>query len=182
MPDEIKDTCRLFMKKPIEVIVDDHSKLVLHGLLQYQCNLTEKQKVDKLMNILKNISYNQVIIFTSPVTNPVGKDKLNSTDRTKHLSKILEEKSFKNIPMYGNLPQEERKKNMDFFKEGTRRILISTDLCSRGLDIPKVNMVINFDMPDSKETYMHRIGRAGRFETKGLAISFVVDNEQKQLI
>lgn len=182
IPETIKDTCRLFLKNPMELIVLDHSQLVLHGLLQYQYNITEKKKIDSLIHLLKNLSYNHVIIFTSAQNGVTQNDKLSSQDRTKFLSKMLSEKHLENIPMYGNLEQTERIKNIKEFKEGAKRILISTDICARGLDIPKVNMVINFDMPRDKETYLHRIGRAGRFETKGLAISFLVNNEEKDII
>jgi len=60
--------------------------------------------------------------------------------------------------------------------------MVATDLFGRGIDIERVNVVINFDFPKEKETYMHRVGRAGRFETKGCAISFIADNEDKQIL
>jgi ATP-dependent RNA helicase UAP56/SUB2 len=68
------------------------------------------------------------------------------------------------------------------FKKNNRRIMVATDLFGRGIDIERVNLVINFDIPLDKETYMHRVGRAGRFETKGVAISFIATNEDKQML
>lgn len=92
------------------------------------------------------------------------------------LSKVLNDKQFLNIYIHGKMEQEQRIKHYEAFKSNEKRILVSTDLFGRGIDIERVNMVINFDMPegkDPKETYMHRVGRAGRFETKGISISFL---------
>jgi len=80
------------------------------------------------------------------------------------------------------MPQEERLNKLKDFKSFATRILVSTDLFSRGIDIEKVNVVFNFDMPDSSDTYLHRVGRAGRFGTKGLAISFVATEEDKKTL
>jgi len=93
--------------------------------------------------------------------------------RAKVLSKLLSDKGLNNICMYKDLPQNERIDNYDEFKKNNKRIMVATDIFSRGMDIERVNLVINFDMPNIKEVYMHRVGRAGRFETKGVAISFM---------
>jgi len=78
------------------------------------------------------------------------------------------------------MSQEERIKRYKSFKDYETRILISTDLFSRGIDIEKVNIVINYDMPDNADSYLHRVGRAGRFGTKGLSISFIKSDEEKE--
>jgi len=84
--------------------------------------------------------------------------------------------------MHGGLPQDERIKNFSDFKSVFRRIMVATELCGRGVDFASLNLVINFDMPKLKEDYMHRVGRAGRFETKGQAISFVTTEEDKKVL
>jgi ATP-dependent RNA helicase UAP56/SUB2 len=80
------------------------------------------------------------------------------------------------------MEQDQRFSIFNRFKDNEFRILVSTDLAGRGVDIVRVNLVINFDIPDSEEDYMHRIGRAGRFETQGMAISFSATNEDKNLL
>jgi len=126
---------------------------------------------------------------------------VNKQDRAKYLSKYLTEKGHSNAFIYRNLEQSERYKIIIFehslidcnslffrtriyseFKEGKNRVLVSTNLFGRGIDIEKVNLVINFDMPTESDDYMHRVGRAGRFETNGKAISFISTKEDEKLL
>jgi len=81
--------------------------------------------------------------------------------------------------LHSDMDQEKRFEVFSKFKENEVRILVATDLGGRGIDVVRVNLVINFDIPESEEDYMHRIGRAGRFETSGMAISFVATYEDK---
>ena len=83
--------------------------------------------------------------------------------------------------IHGDLSSEERKQTMELFKSGQSRILLSTDLLSRGIDIQQLSLVINFDLPRSKETYIHRIGRSGRYGRKGVAINFITDRDSSQM-
>ena len=78
--------------------------------------------------------------------------------------------------------QEERLARYKSFKDGDKRILVATDLVARGIDIERVNIVINYDMPSSADTYLHRVGRAGRFGTKGLAVTFVASSEDTEVL
>ena len=103
----------------------------------------------------------QVVIFVSKV------------NRAIELNRILEECNFPSIVIHAGLKQEERIARFKSFKEFNKRILVSTDLFGRGIDIERVNIVINYDFPDQSDQYLHRVGRAGRFGTKGLAISFI---------
>lgn len=123
------------------------------------------------MQILDTLSFNQVIIF------------VNRIDNVKHLTELLRQKLFNPICIHSKLKQEERIKNYDLFKANGSRLLIATDLFGRGIDIERVNLVINYDFPTDRETYLHRVGRAGRFGTKGLAINFVRPHvtDQKQM-
>jgi len=95
------------------------------------------------------------------------------------LSKLLNDKDYSTICIHRDLDTVKRIACYDEFKSNHKRIMVATDLFGRGIDIERVNVVINFDMPDDKETYMHRVGRAGRFETRGFAISFIATNEDK---
>jgi len=162
---EIRPVCRKFTQSPCEIYVDDESKLTLHGLQQYYVKLTEKQKNRRLNDLLDALEFNQVVIF------------VNGVRRCKELNKLLQECNFPSIAMYGGsfggLKQEERLERYNKFKEYKSRILVSTDIFGRGVDFERVNIVINYDMPESADQYLHRVGRSGRFGTKGLSITFV---------
>ncbi|KAL0397103.1 UNVERIFIED_CONTAM: DEAD-box ATP-dependent RNA helicase 15 [Sesamum calycinum] len=158
---EIRPVCKKFMLDPMEIYVDDEAKLTLHGLVQHYIKLTELEKNRKLNDLLDALDFNQVVIF------------VKSVSRAAELNKLLVECNFPSICIHSGMSQEERLTRYKGFKEGLKRILVATDLVGRGIDIERVNIVINYDMPDSADTYLHRVGRAGRFGTKGLAITFV---------
>ncbi|KAL6528834.1 DEAD-box ATP-dependent RNA helicase 15 [Orobanche minor] len=146
---------------PMEIYVDDEAKLTLHGLVQHYIKLSDLEKNRKLNDLLDALDFNQVVIF------------VKSVSRAAELNKLLVECNFPSICIHSGMSQEERLTRYKGFKEGHKRILVATDLVGRGIDIERVNIVINYDMPDSADTYLHRVGRAGRFGTKGLAITFV---------
>ncbi|KAL7191419.1 hypothetical protein ACSBR2_023486 [Camellia fascicularis] len=158
---DIRPVCKKFMQDPMEIYVDDEAKLTLHGLVQHYIKLSELEKNRKLNDLLDALDFNQVVIF------------VKSVSRAAELNKLLVECNFPSICIHSGMSQEERLTRYKGFKEGHKRILVATDLVGRGIDIERVNIVINYDMPDSADTYLHRVGRAGRFGTKGLAITFV---------
>ncbi|GLT71723.1 hypothetical protein SLA2020_437210 [Shorea laevis] len=158
---EIRPVCKKFMQDPMEIYVDDEAKLTLHGLVQHYIKLSEIEKNHKLNDLLDALDFNQIVIF------------VKSVSRAAELNKLLVECNFPSICIHSGMSQEERLTRYKGFKEGHKRILVATDLVGRGIDIERVNIVINYDMPDSADTYLHRVGRAGRFGTKGLAITFV---------
>ena len=94
-------------------------------------------------------------------------------NRAKELNRLLDDCNFPSICIHGAMKQEERIEKYKSFKDFNKRILVTTDLFGRGIDIERVNIVINYDFPDQSDQYLHRVGRAGRFGTKGLAISFL---------
>jgi len=174
---EVRKLASKFMQNPEEILIDDEAKLILEGILQYYVNVREDQKTKKLADLLDNLLFNQVIIFVSKV------------ERAVELNKILRECNFPSIAIHSGLTVEERIDRYRQFKEGQGRILVSTDLFARGVDIEKVNIVINYDMPkpstdkhDEIDTYLHRVGRTARFGTKGLAISFVASPEEMETL
>lgn len=156
--------------QPAEIYVDDESKLTLHGLQQYYVKLSEQQKNRKLNDLLDALEFNQVIIF------------VNGVRRAKELNKLLIECNFPSTVIYGGMNQEERLDKYNKFKEYKCRILVSTDMFGRGVDFERVNIVINYDMPDKADQYLHRVGRSGRFGTKGLAITFVSSEDDSKIL
>merc|ERR1711957_891867 len=170
MTPDIRVLCKKFMQDPHEISVDEESKLTLHGLLQYYVKLTEKEKNRKLNDLLDALEFNQVVIFVKSVQRAVALDKL------------LVECNFPCIAIHSGLSQEDRIARYKQFKEFQKRILVSTDLFGRGIDIERVNIVINYDMPADSDSYLHRVGRAGRFGTKGLAITFTGTDEDAEIL
>jgi len=167
---ETRELCKKFMQDPHEISVDQESKLTLHGLLQYFVKLDEKAKNRKLNDLLDALEFNQVVIFVKSVQRAVALDKL------------LVECSFPSLSIHSGLKQEERINRYKQFKEFQKRIMVCTDLFGRGIDIERVNIVINYDMPGDGDSYLHRVGRAGRFGTKGLALSFVCGEEDEAVL
>lgn len=174
---EIRPICRKFMSDPMEIFVDDEAKLTLHGLVQHYIMLNEESKNRKLNDLLDALDFNQVVIFVKSVV------------RAKELTKLLVDCNFPSISIHRGMKQEERLAVYKAFKEGQKRILVATDLVGRGIDIERVNIVINYDMPETDErhgngadTYLHRVGRAGRFGTKGLAITFVASEQDSAVL
>ncbi|KAK9068356.1 hypothetical protein SSX86_012468 [Deinandra increscens subsp. villosa] len=142
---------------------------VLQCHLHY-IKLSELEKNRKLNDLLDALDFNQVVIF------------VKSVSRAAELNKLLVECNFPSICIHSGMSQEERLTRYKNFKEGHKRILVATDLVGRGIDIERVNIVINYDMPDSADTYLHRVGRAGRFGTKGLAITFVSSSADSDVL
>lgn len=165
-----RETCKKFMNEPHEIRVDEEAKLTLHGLQQYYVKLEEAKKNRKLIDLLDGLQFNQVIIF------------VKSVQRCKALDSLLQECSFPSVAVHSNLKQSERIERYTEFKEFNKRIMVATDLFGRGIDIEKVNVVINYDMPTDSDSYLHRVGRAGRFGTKGLAITFSSEEEDNKIL
>ena len=165
MSQDVKAICRKFMRNPFEVFIDNEGKLTLHGLKQYYIKIEENEKIKKLTDLLDALQFNQVIVF------------VKSVDRAIKLDEVLRKDNFPSISIHRHLEQDERIKRYTDFKAFKYRIMVSTDIFGRGIDIEKINVVFNFDMPNESDSYLHRVGRAGRFGTKGLAITFVSSPE-----
>lgn len=161
----MKKDCKKFLQNEVDIFIDE-GKLILHGLAQFYIYIQEIKKFEKLTHLLDSLAFNQTIIF------------VNRVDRAKKLTELLNKKLFNPICIHSALKQEERIKNYDSFKANNSRLLVATDLFGRGIDIERVNLVINYDFPGDRDTYLHRVGRAGRFGTKGLAINFVKPDDE----
>jgi len=128
----------------------DYGKLTLHGIKQFYVKLTEKEKIQKLFDILDDLKFNQVMVFVKSVIH------------AKTLNRILKKNEFPSLCVHSDLNQNERflfnrLQRYKDFKEGKCRIMVSTDIFGRGIDFEKVNISINFDMPESVDAYLHRV-------------------------
>lgn len=149
------------------VLINLMEELTLFGVSQYYTYLEEKVKVNCLHTLFGKLEINQAIIFC------------NTTKRVELLAKKIINMGFSCFYIHAKMEQEERNKVYHDFRHNACRCLVCSDLMTRGIDIPNVNVVINFDFPKSSETYLHRIGRSGRFGHLGIAISFITDDDLK---
>ena len=168
-PDELLVLSKEFMNEPEQILVQKES-LTLEGISQYYINVKHHQwKYDVLTDIYNTIQIAQCIIY------------INSKNRLNQIYQALMKDNFPVGMIHGNLMTQERELIMNQFRSGEIRILLSTDLLSRGIDIQQLSLVINYDLPIQKETYIHRIGRSGRYGRKGVAINFVTERDLGEL-
>ena len=147
------------MTNPYEINLMD--ELTLRGITQYYCFVEEKQKVHCLNTLFSKLQINQSIIFC------------NSTNRVELLAKKITELGYSCFYSHAKMLQHNRNRVFHDFRNGVCRNLVCSDLLTRGIDIQAVNVVINFDFPKNAETYLHRIGRSGRYGHLGVAINLI---------
>jgi ATP-dependent RNA helicase DDX6/DHH1 len=145
------------------------SELTLKGVSQYYAYVQEKQKVHCLNTLFNKLQINQSIIFC------------NSTQRVELLAKKIAQLGYSTYYIHSRMPQAHRNRIFHDFRTGVCRNLVCTDLFTRGIDIQAVNVVINFDFPRMAETYLHRIGRSGRFGHLGVAINLITDDDRENM-
>jgi len=163
---ELRPICKKFMYNPLDIFVSDGT-IILHGLTQYYLKLPEVQKTKRLVDLLDVLDFNQVIVF------------VGSPARARELNKILNDCNFPSECMHSQMPAQQRTEIYRKVKDYKCRVVVATNLAARGVDIEKTNVVINYDFPENSDTYLHRVGRAGRFGTKGLCVSFVSTDSDK---
>ena len=157
------------MNEPERILVKKE-QLTLEGIQQFYINVKHNNwKYDVLTDIYNTINIAQCIIY------------INSKNKLNQIYQSLTSDNFPVGMIHGNLMTNERETIMNQFRQGEIRILLSTDLLSRGIDIQQLSLVINYDLPIQKETYIHRIGRSGRYGRKGVAINFVTDRDLQDL-
>jgi ATP-dependent RNA helicase DDX6/DHH1 len=144
-------------------------ELTLKGVTQFYAYVDERQKVHCLSTLFRKLEINQAIIFC------------NSVSRVELLAKKITEFGSSCFYIHAQMAQDHRNRVFHDFRNGACRVLVCTDLFTRGIDIQSVNVVINFDFPKSSETYLHRIGRSGRFGHLGLAINLISDQDRYNL-
>lgn len=161
LPVEINGLTDKFMRNPVKILVKT-DQLTLEGIDQYYVALNnDDEKYEALKDIYSAISVSQCIIYC------------NSIHRVQNLYSAMISDDFSVCQIHSSMDKAERIKNYNEFVSGNCRVLISTNLTARGIDVQQVSSVINFDVPKSVETYLHRIGRSGRWGRKGMAINFV---------
>lgn len=164
MPPEIVEITNKILNDPIKIMVKTE-ELTLQGIRQFYINVEKEEwKLETLCDLYNEISINQSVIFC------------NTRRKVDWLAQKMNERGFTVSSIHSDKP-EERKLVMEQFRSGASRVLISTDLLARGIDVQQVSVVINFDLPNTRENYLHRIGRSGRFGRRGLAINFVTAND-----
>ena len=169
MPSELQELTSKFLRTPIKILVKAE-QLTLQGIAQYFINIEDDvMKYETLKDIFSTLSISQAIIYC------------NSTRRVDDLQEAMENDNFPVKKIHGKMPEDERKKTYKAFKEGGARVLITSDLFARGIDVQQVSIVINFDIPKSEHTYLHRIGRSGRWGRKGIAINFQTKHDINRL-
>uniref|UniRef100_A0A671XPD2 RNA helicase n=1 Tax=Sparus aurata TaxID=8175 RepID=A0A671XPD2_SPAAU len=155
------------LQKPYEINLME--ELTLKGVTQYYAYVTERQKVHCLNTLFSRLQINQSIIFC------------NSSQRVELLAKKISQLGYSCFYIHAKMRQEHRNRVFHDFRNGLCRNLVCTDLFTRGIDIQAVNVVINFDFPKLGETYLHRIGRSGRFGHLGLAINLITYDDRFNL-
>lgn len=169
MPNEVMDITRKFMRDPISILLKQED-LTLDGIKQFYIAVERRDhKLECLYDLFEMISITQAIIY------------VNTKRMAEELHHNLQREGFSAGIITGNMQQDERNSMMSEFRDGKIRVLISTDMLARGIDIQQVSLVLNYDLPHEKETYIHRIGRSGRFGRKGVAINLITADEYKDM-
>jgi superfamily II DNA/RNA helicase len=169
MPVEFFDVTKKFMNNPVKILVKNE-ELTLEGIKQFYVNVERMEyKFDTLCDLYNVISVSQSIIYC------------NSKKLVDELSFKLRSRQFTVASIHSEMSQDDRNDIVEKFRSGETRILLSTDLLSRGIDVQQVSIVINFDIPYSIDSYIHRIGRSGRFGRKGVAINLITYSDIRKL-
>lgn len=166
IPKEMESLFSVLLNENYVSIFVKNEELTLEGISQYYVCLNESDKFQTLIELYKVFSVGQAIVYC------------NKKYRADELQKFLTEHNYTLAILHGDMMQKERKDIMNDFRSGRYRILITTDILSRGIDIQQVSLVINFDMPKFPQTFIHRSGRGGRQGRKGVTINFVTKKEK----
>jgi len=162
MPLAVLEVTQKFMRDPIRILVKK-DELTLEGIKQFYIAIQQEEwKFETLCDLYSTLTITQAIIYC------------NTRRKVDWLTQKMQEKDFTVSSMHGELDQRERDTIMREFRSGSSRVLITTDLLARGIDVQQVSLVINYDLPTNRENYIHRIGRSGRFGRKGVSINFIV--------
>lgn len=152
---------RASLRDPVRVSISSNKYQTVSTLLQHMLFIPQPRKDTYLIYLANEFAGKSTIIFTRTVW------------ETQRVAILLRTLGFGAIPLHGQLSQSARLGALNKFRSGTRDILVATDVAARGLDIPKVDFVLNFDLPQDSKTYIHRVGRTARAGKSGIAISFV---------
>ena len=170
MPIDVLEVSKYFMRDPVRILVK-REELTLEGIKQFFVYVEKEEwKLGTLCDLYDTLSIAQAVIFC------------NTRRKVEYLTEEMMLKNFTVSAMHGEMDQVERDSIMKQFRSGSSRVLITTDLLARGIDVQQVSLVINYDLPNNRENYIHRIGRGGRFGRKGVAINFVTEEDKRTLL
>ena len=169
MPEDVLAVTKKFMRDPVRILVK-RDELTLEGIKQFYIGVEKEEwKFETLTDLYETVTITQAVIFC------------NTRRKVDWLTEQLHSQEFTVSAMHGDMDQQQREVIMREFRSGSSRVLITTDLLARGIDVQQVSLVINYDMPANRENYIHRIGRGGRFGRKGVAINFVTEDDVRML-
>jgi len=161
LPHEVLEMTTKFMNEPVKILVK-RDEITLEGIKQFFVAVEKEEwKFETLCDLYDTLTITQAVIFC------------NTRKKVDWLTDKMRTANFTVVCMHGEMPQGERDEIMEKFRSGESRVLITTDIWARGIDVSQVSLVINYDLPNNRELYIHRIGRSGRFGRKGVAINFV---------
>ncbi|KIO29148.1 hypothetical protein M407DRAFT_21717 [Tulasnella calospora MUT 4182] len=169
MPADVLEVTKTFMRDPVRILVK-REELTLEGIRQYYLEVEKEEwKLDTLVDLCETVNITQGVIFC------------NTRRKIDWLTEKLTSRDFTITAIHGDMEQEQREILMKEFRSGSSRVLITTDLLPRGIDVQQVSLVINYDMPRKSENYIHRVGPGGPSGRKGVAINFVTTDDVKML-
>jgi translation initiation factor 4A len=167
MPAEVVEFANKLLQNPVRILIPPE-EVTLEGIKQYFVELPrEDWKYEVLCDLYQQLNINQAIIYC------------NKRQKVEWLAEKMSAQGFPLSFIHGDMDVEERRRRMKDFRTGGIRVLISTDLLARGIDVQQVSLVINYELPIQRENYIHRIGRSGRFGRKGVAINLLLTDEMK---
>ncbi|SHO79164.1 Nucleolar protein required for maturation of 18S rRNA [Malassezia sympodialis ATCC 42132] len=169
LPNDVLEMTSKFMTDPVRILVK-RDEITLEGIKQFFIAVEKEDwKFDTLCDLYDTLTITQAVIFC------------NTRRKVDWLTERMRENNFQVSSMHGEMQQKERDAIMNEFRQGSSRVLITTDVWARGIDVQNVSLVTNYDLPTNRENYIHRIGRSGRFGRKGVAINFVTNEDVKIL-
>lgn len=169
LPRDVLEMTTKFMTDPVKILVK-RDELTLEGIKQFYVDVEKEEwKFDTLCDLYDTLTITQAVIFC------------NTRRKVDWLTEKMKSNNFTVSSMHGDMPQKDRDSVMSEFRRGETRVLITTDMWARGIDVQQVSLVINYDIPSNRENYLHRIGRSGRFGRKGVAINFLTEEDERLL-
>jgi hypothetical protein len=165
MDTPVREVANQLLNNPVKILINPDA-VPLDGIKQYFVQVEKEEwKVEVLADLYKQLTISQALIYC------------NSRKTAEKLAQKMTEYGYPLCCIHGEMEPTDRKKRMDEFRMGETRVMISTDLLARGIDVQQVSLVINYELPIEKESYIHRIGRAGRFGRKGVTINILLSSE-----
>ncbi len=169
MSRDVQSFARTILSRDAEVVEIGQQRNPAETVVQHVCSVAQHQKMDLLVHVLESEKLESVLIFS------------RTKRRADGITKKLSRQGFAVTAMHSNKSQNQRQRALDGFRRGTFQIMVATDIAARGIDVDTISHVINYDTPNQAEDYIHRIGRTGRAESSGDAITFVARDEESYL-